>query len=97
MGAFGHQPAVYASYAIAAMAPVPAFSQAAQRIKRAFAFGGGSIKGAYQAGVIKVLLDKGFIPDYLYGISAGSLSEVNGDTIVRCKRSESSRRLAFHR
>lgn len=60
--------------AIAAMAPAPAFPQTAQPIKRAFALGGGSIKGAYQAGVIKVLLDKGFIPDYLYGISVGSLN-----------------------
>jgi NTE family protein len=36
--------------------------------------GGGSIKGAYQAGVIRTLLNNGFKPDYLYGISVGSLN-----------------------
>jgi len=41
---------------------------------RALVLGGGSIKGAYQAGVIDALLKKGFKPDYLYGISVGSLN-----------------------
>jgi NTE family protein len=42
--------------------------------RRALVLGGGSIKGAYQAGVIRTLLNKGFKPDYLYGISVGSLN-----------------------
>jgi NTE family protein len=42
--------------------------------RRALVLGGGSIKGAYQAGVIRTLLHKGFKPDYLYGISVGSLN-----------------------
>jgi len=41
---------------------------------RALVLGGGSIKGAYQAGVIETLFNKGFKPDYLYGISVGSLN-----------------------
>jgi NTE family protein len=41
---------------------------------RALVLGGGSIKGAYQAGVISTLLNKGFKPDYLYGISVGALN-----------------------
>jgi NTE family protein len=41
---------------------------------RALILGGGSIKGAYQAGVIDTLFQNGFRPDYLYGISAGSLN-----------------------
>jgi len=41
---------------------------------RALILGGGSIKGAFQAGVIETLLKKGFKPDYLYGISVGSLN-----------------------
>src|SRR5262249_62100808 len=42
------------------------------RYTRALILGGGSIKGAYQAGVIDTLFKNGFRPDYLYGISAGS-------------------------
>ncbi|MGO9485801.1 MAG: patatin-like phospholipase family protein [Rhodomicrobium sp.] len=60
--------------AIAAMAPAGASAQAPQPIKRALLLGGGSIKGAYQAGAIKVLLNKGFVPDSIYGISVGSLN-----------------------
>ncbi len=60
--------------AIAAMAPGRASGQASQPVKRALALGGGSILGAYQAGAIKALFNKGFAPDYLYGISAGSLN-----------------------
>jgi NTE family protein len=47
---------------------------AAPTHRRALVLGGGSIKGAYQAGVIKTLLASGFKPDYLYGISVGSLN-----------------------
>jgi NTE family protein len=35
---------------------------------------GGSIKGAFQAGVIKALFDQGYQPDAIYGVSAGSLN-----------------------
>lgn len=35
---------------------------------------GGSVKGAFQAGVIKALAENGFQPDVIYGISAGSLN-----------------------
>jgi NTE family protein len=60
--------------ALAAAAPGAAPVQAAQPNKRALVLGGGAIKGAYQAGAIKVLLNKGFEPDQLYGISAGALN-----------------------
>jgi NTE family protein len=57
-----------------------ALKVAAQRLsvttphRRALILGGGSIKGAYQAGVIRTLLNNGFKPDYLYGVSVGSLN-----------------------
>ncbi|MEA5140587.1 patatin-like phospholipase family protein [Arcicella rigui] len=35
---------------------------------------GGSVKGAYQTGVIKAIFEKGFAPDAIYGISAGSMN-----------------------
>ena len=35
---------------------------------------GGSVKGAFQAGVIKALFEKGYQPDAIYGASAGSLN-----------------------
>ena len=60
--------------ALAAMAPGGASAQTAQPISRALVLGGGALKGAYQAGAIKVLLNKGFAPDHLYGISVGSLN-----------------------
>ncbi len=60
--------------AIAAMAPGAAAAQPGQPVKRALVLGGGAIKGAYQAGAIKVLFAKGFVPDHLYGISVGSLN-----------------------
>jgi NTE family protein len=41
---------------------------------RGLILGGGSIKGAYQAGVIDILFANGFKPDYLFGISVGSLN-----------------------
>jgi NTE family protein len=63
-----------ASGAIAAITPDGALGQATQPIKRSLALGGGSIKGAYEAGAIRVLLNKGFVPDRLYGISVGSLN-----------------------
>jgi NTE family protein len=35
---------------------------------------GGSVKGAYQAGVVKAVFEAGFRPDFIYGISAGSMN-----------------------
>lgn len=63
-----------AGSALAARLPGRAFAQTAQPVKRALALGGGSIKGAYQAGALRVVFNKGFAPDYLYGISVGSLN-----------------------
>lgn len=42
---------------------------------KAFVLSGGSIKGAFQAGVITDLLTSGsFMPDAIYGTSVGSLN-----------------------
>ncbi|MCH8172512.1 MAG: patatin-like phospholipase family protein [Proteobacteria bacterium] len=46
----------------------------AKKIKRALVIGGGSIKGAFEAGAIKVVLDSGFKPDVIYGVSVGALN-----------------------
>jgi NTE family protein len=35
---------------------------------------GGSVKGAFQAGVMKALMERGYRPDAVYGVSAGSLN-----------------------
>jgi NTE family protein len=35
---------------------------------------GGSVKGAFQAGVMKALMERGYQPDAVYGVSAGSLN-----------------------
>ncbi len=43
-------------------------------IKKALVLSGGSIKGAFQAGVIAELLESGFVPDAIYGTSVGSLN-----------------------
>ncbi len=42
--------------------------------KTAFVLGGGSIKGAYQIGVMHGLIQKGIAPDIITGISVGSLN-----------------------
>lgn len=44
------------------------------KIKRALVLGGGSIKGAFQAGALKVIMDSGFVPDAIYGVSVGALN-----------------------
>ncbi len=41
---------------------------------KAFVLGGGSIKGAIQAGAIAEILESGFAPDVITGISVGSLN-----------------------
>ena len=47
--------------------------------KRALVLSGGSIKGAFQAGAIQQILNEGFQPDIIHGISVGSL---NGSFLV---------------
>lgn len=42
--------------------------------KNALVLSGGSIKGAFQAGAIEKVLEKGFKPDMIYGTSVGSLN-----------------------
>lgn len=42
--------------------------------KKALVLSGGSIKGAFQAGAIETILNEGFRPDAIYGISVGSLN-----------------------
>lgn len=41
---------------------------------RALVLTGGSIKGAFQAGALADVLDRGFVPDVIYGISVGALN-----------------------
>jgi NTE family protein len=49
--------------------------------KTALVLSGGSVKGAYQAGVLKSVLAKGFRPDKIYGVSVGAL---NGLFLTDC-------------
>lgn len=42
--------------------------------KRALVLSGGAMMGAFQAGVIETLLERGFHPDTIMGISAGALN-----------------------
>jgi NTE family protein len=41
---------------------------------KALILGGGSLKGAWQVGAIQAILENGFKPDMIYGISAGALN-----------------------
>lgn len=41
---------------------------------KALVLGGGSLKGAFQVGVIQAILEKGFEPEMVYGVSVGSLN-----------------------
>lgn len=41
---------------------------------KALVLGGGSLKGSWQAGAIQAVLETGFKPDMVYGISAGALN-----------------------
>ena len=41
---------------------------------RTLVLGGGSLKGAFQAGAIMAILESGFQPEAIYGISVGSLN-----------------------
>lgn len=47
---------------------------ATQPPTKALVLGGGSLKGAFQAGAVMALFESGFVPDQLYGISVGSLN-----------------------
>lgn len=42
--------------------------------KKALVLGGGSLKGAFQAGAVMALFESGFAPDHVYGISVGGLN-----------------------
>lgn len=42
--------------------------------KKALILSGGSVKGAFQAGAFKAVVESGFKPDFIYGISVGSLN-----------------------
>jgi NTE family protein len=41
---------------------------------RALVLGGGSMKGAFQVGVIQAVIENGFNPEMIYGISVGALN-----------------------
>ena len=41
---------------------------------RALVLGGGSMKGAFQVGVVQAVLEHGFQPEMIYGISVGALN-----------------------
>ncbi len=41
---------------------------------KALVLGGGSMKGAFQVGAIKAVLEDGFEPDMIYGVSVGALN-----------------------
>jgi NTE family protein len=56
--------------------PVPHPTAVSSEVKpiKALVLGGGSLKGAFQAGAVMALFESGFVPDQLYGISVGSLN-----------------------
>lgn len=41
---------------------------------KALVLGGGSLKGAFQVGVVQAILEAGFEPEMIYGVSVGSLN-----------------------
>ncbi|MCK8491018.1 MULTISPECIES: patatin-like phospholipase family protein [Spirosoma] len=54
--------------------PHPTAVTSEPNVTRALVLGGGSLKGAFQAGAVMALFESGFVPDQLYGISVGSLN-----------------------
>jgi len=42
--------------------------------KKVLILAGGSIKGAFQAGAFQALIENGYRPDFIYGVSVGSLN-----------------------
>ncbi len=55
-------------------APITRPAAADTTPKKALVLGGGSLKGAFQAGAVMAVLESGFEPDCIYGISVGSLN-----------------------
>lgn len=51
-----------------------AHSEIVAQSKKVLVLGGGSLKGAFQAGAILALLETDFVPDALYGVSVGSMN-----------------------
>ena len=49
-------------------------SQEPERSHTVFVFSGGSVRGAAQAGMLRVLLHRGICPDEVVGVSAGALN-----------------------
>ena len=49
-------------------------SQEPERSHTVFVFSGGSVRGAAQAGMLRVLLHRGIFPDEVVGVSAGALN-----------------------
>ena len=47
-----------------------------ERDHTVFVFSGGSVRGAAQAGMLRVLLENGILPDEIVGVSAGALNGV---------------------
>ncbi|MCY7351615.1 MAG: patatin-like phospholipase family protein [Cytophagaceae bacterium] len=43
-------------------------------MKKILVLAGGSVKGAFQAGAVRAVLEGGFTPDWIYGISAGAMN-----------------------
>ncbi len=43
-------------------------------MKKILVLAGGSVKGAFQAGAVRAVLEAGFQPDWIYGVSAGALN-----------------------
>lgn len=55
-----------------ALASAP--SRAQIHVNRKLLLGGGGITGAYQAGVLKVLLEQGVVTNVINGVSVGGLN-----------------------
>ena len=58
---------------------------------KALVLGGGSLKGAFQVGAIQAVLESGFEPEMIYGISAGSLNATYliNQTVKQCADNQS--------
>ncbi|MBC7893032.1 MAG: patatin-like phospholipase family protein [Sphingobacteriaceae bacterium] len=54
-------------------------NQSSRSPKKILVLAGGSVKGAFQAGAVRAVLEAGFHPDWIYGISAGGM---NGTFLV---------------
>lgn len=54
--------------------PQPSHINRQSQHHKALVLGGGSLKGAFQTGAIMAILETGFEPDAIYGVSVGSLN-----------------------